>query len=210
MLRRKGPFITDIREFEWVGEAIEDIQKGILPTHEKLTEIDATVCWMSACWEAVDQVANHLISSNVLPRHYFDIANLPGDIPLFTCYRNNFKAMIYFELGRYAKFHCSLFRYHIQHPEFLPSKDIVHMPWYWRPAWWLLDGCAFGKVPRAKFEEALSAVPSMGFIKECSEGCESHSSYDYKKWTSWNSHLERFIPRMSFTLICGRDKEKEE
>lgn len=65
----------------------------------------------------------------------------------------------------------------------LPSQDIVALPFYSRPLEWLADGLVFEKVPRIKLEEELSAVASVGFIKDISEDDFQSKWYNYEIWT---------------------------
>jgi hypothetical protein len=95
----------------------------------------------------------------------------------------------------------------------LPSKDIADLSFYRRPVEWLADGLVFGKVPRAKLEEALSAVPSIGFIKNTGETDLVSKWYTYEKWTPWHHRLQVFVRRTFSTkslVIEDNGEEKDE
>jgi hypothetical protein len=54
----------------------------------------------------------------------------------------------------------------------------------------------FRRVPRAKLEEALTAVPSIGFIKDPGETDYVSDWYTYEKWTPWHHRLQVFVRQM--------------
>ena len=199
-------------EFSWVGKAVEDFkEKGIVPPPDKLPQIDATICWMITLWTAVDQVASHLVSSGVIPRNYFDLANWEwADISLFTPHRRRLKAMRRHSLATYLFCHSILLEWD---RGMLPSKDIADLSFYGRPVEWLADGLVFGKVPRAKLEEALSAVPGIGFIKDHGKTDYGSNWYTYEKWMPWHHRLQVFVRRTfskkSFVIEDNGDKKDE-
>jgi hypothetical protein len=199
-------------EFTWVGKAIEDFKEnGIAPPPDKLPQIDATICWMLTLWTAVDQVAEHLVSSGVLPRNSFDLANWEwADIGFFTSHRRRLKAIREHSLAKYLFNHSMLLEWDW---EMLPSKDIADLSFYGRPVEWLADGLVFGKVPRAKLEEALSAVPGIGFIKDHGKTDYGSDWYTYEKWTSWHHRLKVFVRRRfskkSLVMEDNRAKKNE-
>jgi hypothetical protein len=79
--------------------------------------------------------------------------------------------------------------------------------------WRLADGLMFGKVPRAKLEDALSAVLGIGFIKDHGKTDYGSDWYTYEKWTLWHHRLQVFVRRTfskkSF-VIEDNGEEKDE
>ena len=68
----------------------------------------------------------------------------------------------------------------------------------------------FGKVPRARLEEALSAVPSLGFIKDTGKTNMGSRWYTYEKWTPWHHRLRVFVQRTFSKRSFGIEDKGEE
>jgi hypothetical protein len=145
------------------------VEEGEFLSKNELIRLDATICWTSAEWAAVDMVANHLITAGVIPPAYFDFAQRRPEHPSrrFAQYGSNYKTLEgdKVNLARYLHNHCAL--WYNQSDEILPSADIVCLEGYSRPLQWLMEACLFGKVPRVELEKVLAAVPSIGFQREC-------------------------------------------
>jgi hypothetical protein len=215
MLNRKGPTTIMGCEFSWVGRAVEEMkEKGTTPPPDKLAQIDATLCWMNTYWTAIDQVADYLVSAGVIPREYFDMATILPHIGLFTPHRSGFKALKeYYRLETYFHNYCLLSRAQHTRGDILPTRNIADVSFYCRPWTWLGEGVVFGRVPRAKLEEALTAVPSIGFIKDSGETDCTSDWYTYEKWTPWHHRLQVFVRRTfskkSFMIEDNREKKNE-
>jgi hypothetical protein len=185
-------------ELRWIPSAIKQIEDGGCIPVTELIQLDATMCWLAACWAAAEQVADQLVASGVLPRHYFNLAQHPPDsYNQFGHYGSNWKSLKAndFDLIVYLHNHCAL-HWYCANPNVLPSEDILYLPWYSRPLQWLGEGCQFGKVSRVQLEQALTAVPAIGFVQKCHRECHFHERYDYYWGTSWIHRAQRLVRRL--------------
>jgi hypothetical protein len=156
-------------------------EQGITPPPHKLAQIDAILGWMNMLWTAVDQVADHLVSSGAIQREYFDLANWEwANTSLFTPYRSRLKAMKWHSLATYLFHHCMLFQWNW---ETLPSKDIADLSFYGRPVEWLADGLVFGKVPRVKLGGSVECCAEYWVYQRYWETDLGSRWYTYEKWT---------------------------
>jgi hypothetical protein len=174
------------KEVYCVFRDVLPLVKGDFLSSERLDEIDAAVCWNNLLWNLVDSVAERVMDVGGLTRDVFQVTHPSPKSPLDG--ENSSSSERLFEthecdsetVGAFLRQHCAVFRRvgGLDHSELL-SRGIIRAPYYSDQTRWLGRIYALGRIPRETLEQALEAVPSLGFTLKCDRQCRGHKEYNY-------------------------------